>query len=368
MRTFLVAMEWWTAEHRAFVVEAFFKSGDSVVAVQRQFRRRFNVAPRGKVPTRNTILLWVGNFRATGSALKRKSPGRPRSARTPENVERVRAAVEASPRRPARKQAAALQMSDRSVRRILRYDLHFHPYKMAIVQQLNPSDYAKRNEFSEQMVDLLTDEKILIMSDEAHFHLNGYVNKQNFRYWSEKNPEELHERPLHSPKVTVWCGVTKKCVIGPYFFEENGQTVTVNSQRYLTMLNDFLIPEIRRNRLNHNRIWFQQDGATAHTANVVMNFLRRKFPGRVISRFGDIAWPPRSPDLSICDFFLWGLLKSRVYTNKPRTLEELKEAMRQEIANLSPEMLGKVFDNFSARLEECIAQDGHHLKDVIFKS
>ncbi|XP_046687079.1 uncharacterized protein LOC124372712 [Homalodisca vitripennis] len=134
------------------------------------------------------------------------------------------------------------------------------------------------------------------------------------------------------------------------------------------MLKNFLIPEIRINRFNRHRIWFQQDGATAHTANVVINSLRRKFRGRVISRFGDIAWPPRSPDLSICDFFLWGLLKSRVYTNKPRTLYELKETIRQEIANLSPEMLGEMFDNFSTRLEECIAKNGHHLKDVIFKS
>ncbi|KAL4716303.1 hypothetical protein ACJJTC_014783 [Scirpophaga incertulas] len=105
-------MEQWTAEHRAFVVEAYFKSGDSVVAVQRQFRRRFNVGPRGKVPTRNTILLWVDNFRATSLALKRKSTGRPRSARTPENVERVREAVEASPRRPARKQAIKRKVFD----------------------------------------------------------------------------------------------------------------------------------------------------------------------------------------------------------------------------------------------------------------
>lgn len=361
-------MEQWSAEHRAFVVEAFFKSGDSCVAVQRQFRRRFNVGPRGRVPTRNTILLWVSTFRATASTLKRKSTGRPRSARTPENIDRVRAAVEASPRRPARKQAAALHMSDRSVRRILRFDLHFHPYKMAIVQQLKPNDYANRRAFAEQMIDLMTDEKIFMMSDEAHFHLDGYVNKQNFRYWSITNPEELHERPLHSPKVTVWCGVTKSCVIGPYFFEEGGRTVTVNSQRYLLMLENFLIPELQRNRLVRRRLWFQQDGATAHTANGVMDFLRRKFRGRVISHFGDIAWPARSPDLSICDFFLWGFLKARVYTNKPRTLDLLKEAIRQEIANLSPAMLEKVFDSFSARLEECLAKEGHHLKDVIFRS
>ncbi|KAG8266144.1 hypothetical protein J6590_078192 [Homalodisca vitripennis] len=57
---------------------------------------------RGRVPTRKTIMLWVSNFRATGSALKLKSTGRPKSARTPENIDREREAVEVSPRRLAR--------------------------------------------------------------------------------------------------------------------------------------------------------------------------------------------------------------------------------------------------------------------------
>ena len=38
---------------------------------------------------------------------------------------------------------------------------------------------------------------IMIASDEAHFHLSGFVRKQNFRYWSESNPRELHKRPLY---------------------------------------------------------------------------------------------------------------------------------------------------------------------------
>lgn len=362
-----VAMEQWSSEHRAFVVETYFKSGDSVVVTQRQFRRHFHVGSRGQVPSRNTIKLWVKNFRSTGTTLKQKPGGRARSVRTPENVERVRQAVLTSPHRPARRQAAALRMSDRSVRRILHEELHFHPYKIAIVQQLKPHDHANRQSFSEIMIDLMDDETILLMSDEAHFHLDGYVNKQNFRYWSVTNPQELHERPLHSSKVTVWCGVTKKCVIGPYFFEEGGRTVTVNQERYLRMLDTFLIPELKRKRIGLKKMLFQQDGATAHTANAVMDFLRMKFAGRVISRNGDIAWPARSPDLSVCDFFLWGYLKSKVYANKPRTLEDLKEAIRQVVASISRDMLSKVYDSFAARLEECMLKNGHHLKDVIFK-
>jgi hypothetical protein len=77
-------------------------------------------------------------------------------------------------------------------------------------------------------------------SDEAHFHLSGTVNKQNFRYWSHSNPWELHQRPLHSPKVTVWCAIFEFGMWGPYFFEEDNVTVTVTSDRYCAMLENFL--------------------------------------------------------------------------------------------------------------------------------
>ena len=52
-----------------------------------------------------------------------------------------------------------------------------------------------------------------------------------------------------------------------------------------------------------------------------------------------MAWPVRSPDLTIPDFFLWGYLKSRVYANKPQTIAALKENIRQECEQLSPEIL-----------------------------
>jgi hypothetical protein len=78
---------------------------------------------------------------------------------------------------------------------------------------------------------------------------------------------------------------------------------------------------------------FQQDGATPHTAHGSMDVVSRMFPGWVISRLGDIPWPPRSPDLSTCaTFFLWEYLKSRVYAHNPITLADLKETAKQEVA------------------------------------
>ena len=84
-----VAMEQWTAQHRAFVIEAYFKNGDSAVTTQRLFRIHFNIH-HGHVPCRNTIKEWVQNFRENASALKRKPRGRILMVRTPENVDKVR--------------------------------------------------------------------------------------------------------------------------------------------------------------------------------------------------------------------------------------------------------------------------------------
>ena len=207
----------------------------------------------------------------------------------------------------------------------------------------------------------------LWMSDEAHFHLSGYVNKQNFRYWSDNNPRRLHERPLYSEKVTVWCAISSLGIIGPYFFEdEDGHAVTVNSDRYVHMLNNFFLPAIENYRNEHTT--FQQDGATCHTSRVSMDLLRRSFPTRLVSKYGDISWPPRSPDLTLCDNFLWGYLKSKVFqSNPPRTIEALKERIRQEVEAIPQQTLLNVVNSFVPRLQECVRQNGGHLSNIIFK-
>ena len=115
-------------------------------------------------------------------------------------------------------------------------------------------------------------------------------------------------------------------------------------------------------------MWFQQDGATVHTANELMTIVRNMFPGHLISRFGDVPWPPRSPDLSTCYFFLWGYLKTRFYAHEPRRMNDLKEAIRQEIRPIDRQLLARVMDDFKERLENCIQSDGRHLTDMNFKT
>jgi len=77
--------------------------------------------------------------------------------------------------------------------------------------------------------------------------------------------------------------------------------------------------------------------------------------------------PPRSPDLSACDFFLWGYLKSKAYVRKPRTFDDLKVSSREEIATAPQEMLVNVMQNFEERLRTCVRQ-GRQLSDIIFRN
>lgn len=356
-------MEWRKAQ-RAFAVEAYFSNGHSIIATQRAIRNRFNIAPRGRVPGRQSILSWVSTFRETGDVRKKK-PGLPRTARSAENIELVRRSVLQSPQRSARKHASAVGLSARTVRRILHEELKFHPYKLAVVQELNPRDFVARENACAALLGLPED-TIVFFSDEAHFHISGSVNKQNMRYWSPNNPRQLHQRPLHSERVTVWCALSQVGIIGPWFFEENERAVSVTSNRYAHMIQEFFVPAL--NAMNLENVWFQQDGATAHTARASMAIVRQHFPGRLISMMGDLHWPARSPDLAPCDYFLWGYLKSLVYNNRPRTLVDLKNNIRDAVANIPVQMLERVVRNFRIRLAQCLENNGRHLPDIIFKT
>jgi len=203
-----------------------------------------------------------------------------------------------------------------------------------MVQQLKPQDYAHRLQFANEMLERFASFNNIFFSDEAHFHLNGHVNRQNCRYWSDTNPKLKHQKPLHSPKVTVWAALSARGIIGPYFYEDQrGNAVTVNTERYIAMLQNFFAPALQDFDGFNQRSWFQQDGATCHISNDSLSAVREIFGQKVISKRGDINWPPRSPDLSPMDFFLWGYLK--VFNSNPATLEELKARIREEMQNIS---------------------------------
>jgi len=189
-------MEPWTGAQRAFAVKAFYKNGDSLAIAQREFRREFGIHRNRAVPSAHAIKTWVRNFGATGSTLKTEG-GSVKTVRTPDNIAVVREAIEPSPHCSARRHSVSLRLSEASVRRILHKDLNFFPYKIQVTHALHERDYVNRVNFCQTFLRLINENQELVnnllMSDEAHFHLSGFVNKQNFCYWSATNPTKLHE-------------------------------------------------------------------------------------------------------------------------------------------------------------------------------
>jgi hypothetical protein len=141
-------------------------------------------------------------------------------------------------------------------------------------------------------------------------HLSGYINLQ---LWSSENLYTLHESPLHMQKISVWITISYWRIIGPIFFHQSTLNATVQKFCFLSL------------REIHNA-YFQQDGATAHTANNSKKLLDGVFGERVIFKG---IWPPSSPYLTPPDFFFWEAAKAEVCKNNPHALDELKTTVIQ---------------------------------------
>ncbi|GFX88757.1 putative LOC100569746 [Trichonephila clavipes] len=88
-------------------------------------------------------------------------------------------------------------------------------------------------------------------------------------------------------------------------------------------------------------------GATCHTGRAAIDLLKDTFGDRLISRFVPVNWPPRSCDLTPLGYFLRGYVKSLVYADKPQTLDHLEDDIRRVIADVRPQMLEKVIENWT---------------------
>ncbi|GFW14872.1 DUF4817 domain-containing protein [Trichonephila clavipes] len=131
------------------------------------------------------------------------------------------------------------------------------------------------------------------------------------------------------------------------------------------MITNFFIPELS----NHDvqELWFQQKGATCHIARATIDLLKDTFGDHLISRFGPVNCPPRSCDLTPLDYFLWSYVKSLVYADKPQTLDHLENNICRVMADIRPQMLEKVIENWTSRLDYIRASCGSHMPKIIFK-
>jgi len=224
-----------------------------------------------------------------------------------------------------------------------------HPYKMVRSQRLENADYQRRLQMCAYIVTLTPQELgQFCFSDEAQFCLDGTVNSQNVRrYVARKGTVPAGQRqgrPAHfrqqtatfPQKVMVFLGVRGN---GELFgYTKIGGSL--DSQGYHAILQHRALPDLRAsNGGTLDGLTWQQDGATPHASDLNLNYLAAQFNGRLLARrsepLGGRDWAARSPDLNPLDYGIWGILKSRVYSQaRPRTMLQLRTRVDQEVARL----------------------------------
>jgi len=371
-----------SAIQRAFAVRCFLET-KSVTLTRSLYSKKYgknrniNRKSSTPVPSISAIKRWVNAFERRGSVENKNSKKKllPKSLkfkqRTDENIQRVEDSVRSAPKTSIRRRSAQLNIPRESLRLILKIDLKLKPYVIQVHQRLTAVHAQERVEMCNWFMEEIEQNDDFLnkiwFTDEAHFYLNGHVNNKNFVFWGSQKPDEVYEKGLHDKKVTAWAAMSMSGIIGPYFFEsDTGETVTINSDRYLAILSRFWRSLGQKfGQVNRQTQWFQQDGASVHVSGISLDWIRRHFGQRVISRRTVHPWSPNSPDLSPLDFHLWGFLKDQLIGNTFGSTTELKTAIIEATQRIPIEQCQRVMANFVLRAKKCIEKKGFHLEHVI---
>jgi hypothetical protein len=152
------------------------------------------------------------------------------------------------------------------------------------------------------------------------------------RYWSHQTLYQMHERSLQWKSYSLvwnkcnWCCGACRLRNDSYIWTIHAHALDIRDwvSASLSEHKHYLIPAR----------WYDSTYSCAF-----MNILSEIFPGCLVSWHGDIAWPPRSPDVNASDFFFWAYLKSNVFRTCPTYMQELKTCIHEEMSAIPPHQL-----------------------------
>lgn len=345
-----------TLEQRVYLVQCYGTGESSYSFVIEKFNQRYPNLYVSKMGLHKLLR----KFQRTGSVANLK-----RNKKTYDQNDAatliVLQSVADNPTVSLRNRAQELDVVKKShIGNILKANKIF-PFKPIFNHTLEEGDEAKRLDFCLWVGNKIVSgnrnfHKFIMYSDESTFSTNGKVSSAHVRYWSENNPRfRVPARRQYHKRVNVWCAISYYGIIGPYFFEN-----TCNRGSYLQMLETFFSDNLEDLPLQfRNEMFFQQDGCPAHFAIEVREWLDNTFGHRWIGRNGPVLWPPRSPDLTISDAYLWGRLKQLVYSRPIENDEQLlKQRIVEAVQSISIEEIRRSFDHIRSQLEKCVQYGG----------
>lgn len=329
---------------------------------RRLYAERF---PQRQLPSIKTFTAIHNRLREFGTfQINRADTGRDKSIRSVEFEEDVLNKFEENPRTSTRVVASEMNTSNATVWRVL-HDEKLYPFHLQKVHSLEPRDYPRRVACSRWFLHKLADDpdflKKVMFTDESSFNRDGIFNSRNSHVWAEENPHKIIQKGNQNRfSINVWAGVFGDHVIGPYILPNR-----LNSPTYLVFLRDIL-PELMEEVPLEERIgmWFQHDGAPAHFGNIIREYLDLTFGECWIGRGGPTLWPPRSPDLTPLDFYVWGRMKELVYSSPVENEIELVGRIVEAGAIIQEEN-ANIWQSMENRLHVCNRLGGRHFEQFL---
>lgn len=336
------------------VVQFYFDQGYSTPEIVRLLKKE-------KI-SKQFVYYTIQKLRDTGSIQDRKRTGRPRTVRTPELQKKIRRILKKNPQRSLNKLSQKLNISDRSLRRVVHEDLGLKTYKKRKHHGLNVAQRKKRVDRCRMLLRRFKkgDEKSIVFSDEKLFVVEEKWNAQNSRVYAAKIEDipETKRTVIQSQKpgsLMIWAAVSSYGKFPLKFIEPR---VKINADYYRHEILERVVEPSGR-RMFKNQPWvFQQDSAPAHKAKVNQAWCQAHLPWFISTE----EWPPSSPDLNPLDYTIWGLLEARVNSTTHRSLESLRRAIRREWLKLELDEICSSINCWRERLTKVVKQRGGYIE------
>ena len=133
----------------------------------------------------------------------------------------------------------------------------------------------------------------------------------------------------------------------------------LSQENYLDMLELYVASQ-----LEEFQPWiiFQQVGVPPHWGSDIRRFLDATFPNRWTGRDGPTPWPPRSPDITTLDFFLWGYVKDKLFSTPVPDITNLKARITDAFVTITEDILENTWREIDYRLDVLRATKGAHVE------
>ncbi|CAF3081974.1 unnamed protein product [Rotaria sp. Silwood2] len=331
------------------VVLSKYKNGDTPPMIFRHLNSAIGL---------RTIGRWCTMIRETGSIDLSSPSGRPRVIRSKQMIQKVKNRLKSKKRVSSRLLAKELDISERSVRRILKDNLGLKPYKKRIEPLLTKVHKKKRMAFANWVRNNFQKEQTLqiLFSDEKMFDLDGMYNAQNDRIWASDRSKAdvkggVKQKQKFPQKVMVWLGVCSKGVTPLVIFDEG----TLDHQRYIKEV----LPVAKNygNRVFGNNWTYQQDGAKPHVHHLSQQWCKDNFPNFIDQKH----WPPNSPDLNPLDYCIWNEFVQQMNWDDIQSKQTLIDELKRGVKKIRSDVVLESCCSWTNRLYHLSKKGGDYL-------